>query len=76
MGTTADASVDKEEPEDLITTTEASEEEAEDTTHLRERLQWRRWQILYGTKELTTTVALTEEHRPEESETMTKASRD
>ena len=39
MGTTMEASVDEYEPEVLTMTTDASIEEAEDKTHVSERLQ-------------------------------------
>ena len=68
LETTTGALVEKDEPEDLMTTMDASAEEVEETTRLREHLQWlRRW-CVYGPRELTTTtVAFVEEDGPEYS---------
>ena len=75
MATTTEALVDKYDPEDSTTTTEASVEEAEDTTRLRERLRWRRQWCVYGPRELTTTTeASAEENGPKDSVTTTETS--
>ena len=47
MAKTMEASAEGDEPKDLMTT-EASEKEAEETTHPSERLQRRRWRCVYG----------------------------
>ena len=46
--TTTEASAEIDDPEKSATTTETSEEEAEETTHLKERLQHRRQRCVYG----------------------------
>ena len=70
--TTTVESVEEDGPEDSETTMEASAEESEDTTHLSERLQWRRRRCVYGPRELMKTkVASAEEDGPKESDTKT-----
>ena len=54
-----EASEEEDEPEDLMTTTEALAEKAEDMTRLSEHLQRRRRRCIYRPRELTTTVAST-----------------
>ena len=73
--TTKEASVEKDDPENLTTTTESSAEEAEETTRPSERLQRRRRRCVYRPRELTIMIAsLEEEYGPEDSATTTEAS--
>ena len=54
LKTTAEALAEEYEPEVSTKTTEASAEEAEETTRPSERLQRRRRQCVYGLRGLTT----------------------
>ena len=60
---------------DSTTTTEASTEEAEETTRPSECLQRQICRCVYGPREMmTTTLALAEENGPDDSATTTEAS--
>ena len=52
---------EKDEPEVSMTTTEASIEEVENTTHLSERLRRQRRRCVYGQRVLMTTTAASAE---------------
>ena len=74
LSTTTESLAEEYEPEDWMTATEMSAEEAEETTCLSECLQRRRRRCIYGPRELTTTmVASAEEYGTKESATTTEA---
>ena len=77
LAKSAEALAEEYEPKDWMAMTEASVEEAEETTRPSERLQRRRRRCVYGPRELTTTTAASEkEDGPKESETTVEVSSD
>ena len=71
MATTVEASEEKDDPKVLTITTEASIEEAENKTHLSERLRRQRRRCVYGQPEVLTTAT---EASIEEAENTTRLS--
>ena len=61
LSTTTEASEEKNDPEELRMKKKALSEEAEETTLPSECLQRRRWQYVYGPREFTTTTSESEE---------------
>ena len=61
LETTTEASEEEYKPEVSMTTTEASIKEAEDKTRPSERLQQRRRRCIYGIRVLTTTTTASAE---------------
>ena len=55
-----EASAEEDEPEVWTATTEASAEEAEETTRISERIRWWRRRCVYGVRVLMTKAALAE----------------
>ena len=61
LSTTTEASEEKNDPEELRMKKKASAEEAGETTLPSECLQRRRWRYVYGPREFTTTTSESEE---------------